>query len=262
MNIIVCIKQVPGTTEVKIDPQTHTLVREGIESIINPYDTYAIEEALRLKQKLGGRVTVITMGPPQADEALKEAISLGADDAILLTDKTFAGSDTLATSYTLTQAVKKIGQFNLIICGKQTMDGDTGQVGPELAHMLDLPHITYVSKVEEVDEIKLRVRRLVEEGYEVMEMSLPGVITVVKEINEPRMPSLKGLMRAKKEEITCWGAVDLEGAEQSRFGLDGSPTQVIRVFTPEPPGKGEIIKGEPQEQAKKLVEGLKKTKIL
>jgi electron transfer flavoprotein beta subunit len=177
MNIIVCLKQVPGTTEVKIDPQTNTLIRQGTASIINPIDTYAVEEAVRIKEKHGGKVTVITMGPPQAETALREAISLGADEAVLVSDRAFAGADTWATAFTLSQAVLKLAPYDLIICGRQTIDGDTGQVGPELAEMLGLPFIAYVSQVEEIKDGKLRVRRMIEEGHEIIEAALPAAIT-------------------------------------------------------------------------------------
>ena len=173
MDIIVCIKQVPETADIKIDPKTNTLIREGTSSIINPYDMYAIEEALRIKEKMGGKVTVITMGPPQAESMLREAISLGCDQAILITDSAFAGSDTWATSYTLACAIRKIGSFNLIICGKQAMDGDTAQVGPGVSVQLNIPQITYVKKIEKIDENYAQVERMTEEGYEVIETSLP-----------------------------------------------------------------------------------------
>ena len=256
MNIMVCIKQVPNTADVKIDPKTNTLIREGVESIINPFDTYAIEEGVRLKEKFGGKVTVITMGPPQADAALREAISLGCDDAILISDRAFAGSDTWATSYTLAQAVSKIGPFDLILCGKQASDGDTAQVGPGIATHLDIPQVTYVKKVEEIKDNLARVERLVEEGYEVIETPLPCLFTVVKEINVPRLPSLKGKMKAKSAVIAKWGAKDL-ACEPKQIGLEGSPTKVVKIFNP-PPRKGGVkLTGEPHDMVDKLVELLK-----
>ena len=180
MNIIVCIKQVPDTTKVKIDPETNTLVREGVESIINPFDIYALEEAIRLKEKIGGNVTVLTMGPPQAAEVLREAIAMGADDVYLLSDKAFAGADTLATSYTLSKGIEKVGQFDLIICGKQTMDGDTAQVGSEIAQKLGIPVVTYVSKIEDIENGQIKLKRMVEDGYEVIETETPLLMTVIK----------------------------------------------------------------------------------
>ena len=256
MNIIVCIKQVPNTTDVKIDPVTNTLIRDGVESVINPFDAYAIEEGVRLKERFGGKVMVVTMGPPQAENALREAISLGCDEAILISDRKFAGSDTWATSYTLSSAIKKIGAFDIIICGKQASDGDTAQVGPGISTHLDIPQVTYVKKVEEVKEKSLRVERMMEEGYEVIETPMPALLTVVKEINEPRLPSLKGMMRAKAAKITLWGQKDLNLDPQS-IGLSGSPTQVVKIFTPPQRSGGQIIKGETPEIASQLVDLLK-----
>jgi len=254
MDIVVCIKQVPETTEVKIDPQTKTLVREGIPGIVNPFDMYAIEEGLRLKERYGGKVKVLTMGPPQAEDALREALAMGADEAVLLSDKALAGSDTLATSYALSMAVRKLG-YDLVICGKQAVDGDTAQVGPEMAEHLGVPFVAWVRKVEEVSDGKIKVQRLMDDGYEVLEMPLPALITVVKEINEPRLPSLRGKMRARKAQIPVWTVEDI-GADPSRVGLEGSPTQVVRVFTPERRAGGEVLQGEPEEVADKLVEKL------
>lgn len=257
MNIIVCIKQVPNTADVKIDPKTNTLIREGVESIINPFDTYAIEEAARLKERFGGKVTVISMGPPQAEAALREAISLGCDEAVLISDRAFAGSDTWATSYTLSRAIKKIGSFDMVICGKQASDGDTAQVGPGIATHLDIPQVTYVKKIEDIKDNKARVERLVEEGFEIVETSMPCLLTVVKEINTPRLPSLKGKMKAKSTQVTKWGAKDLD-CDPKQLGLEGSPTKVVRIFNP-PPRKGGIkLTGEPQEVVDRLVELLKK----
>ncbi len=256
MNIIVCIKQVPDTTQVKIDPATNTLVREGVQSIINPFDMYAIEEGVRLKEKYGGKTTVITMGPPQAQEALREAISMGCDDAYLISDRAFAGSDTLATGYTLSLAIRKIKDYDIIVCGKQASDGDTAQVGPGIATQLDIPQITYVKKIESVDDKSAQVERMTEEGFEVVRTSLPCLLTVVKEINEPRIPSLKGRMKAKKAEIITWKAIDLD-AEESRLGLTGSPTWVSKIFTPPPRAKGEIFEGDVQDTTAKLVQALK-----
>ena len=257
MNIIVCIKQVPNTTQVRINPETNTLVREGVESIINPFDMYAIEEAIRLKEKFTGKVTVITMGPPQAEVALKEAISLGCDEAILVTDRRFAGSDTWATSYVLSQAIKKIGDFNIIICGKQASDGDTAQVGPGISTHLDIPQVTYVKKIEEIKPGQnARVERMTEEGFEIIETPMPCLFTVVKEINEPRLPSLKGKMKAKKAEIVKWNAEDLN-CDFDKIGLDGSPTRVVKIFTPPPRKGGEILKGDITEVVDKLAGELK-----
>lgn len=255
MNIVVCVKQVPGTTDIKIDPDTNTLVREGVESIINPFDTYALEEGVRLRERCGGKVTVVSMGPPQADAALREAISLGADEAILLSDRAFAGSDTWATSYVLSKAIAKIADYDVVLCGRQTLDGDTGQVGPGLSEMLGIPFVAYVSKVEEIGEGVMRVQRMVEEGYENIEMNLPAVITVVKEINVPRVPSLRGTMKSKTAEIPVWTAADL-GAEEDRAGLAGSPTRVVKVFFPKREHRSEMLQGSLEEQLDQLVERL------
>ncbi|MBN1871970.1 MAG: electron transfer flavoprotein subunit beta/FixA family protein [Candidatus Omnitrophica bacterium] len=256
MNIIVCIKQVPETTDVKIDPETNTLIREGVSSVINPFDVYAIEEGIRLKEKFGGKVTVITMGPPQAKEALREAIAHGADGGILLSDRAFAGSDTWATSYTLAKGIQKLGDFSMILCGKQASDGDTAQVGPGISMHLDIPQVTYVKKIESIKDDIARVERMVEEGYEIIEVPIPCLLTVVKEINEPRLPSLKGKMRAKKADIPVWTSNDLD-IEPSKIGLSGSPTKVVKVFTPPPRRGGQILKGETEEVVRKLAGILK-----
>jgi electron transfer flavoprotein beta subunit len=262
MNIIVCIKQVPDTTDVKIDPETNTLIREGVACIINPFDMYAVEEGIRLKEKLGGKVIVVTMGPPQAEEALRETISLGADEAILVTDRAFAGSDTWATSYTLSGVIRKIGNYDIIICGKQASDGDTAQVGPGISAHLDIPQITYVKKIEEINLQRtgggyIRAERMTEEGYEIIESPLPCLITVVKEINEPRLPSLKGKMRAKKAEIKKWVAKDLD-LDPNLIGLNGSPTKVVKIFTPPPRKKGQVLEGDVKEVSSKLADLLRK----
>ncbi len=255
MKIIVCVKQVPDTTDVRIDPETNTLIREGVASVINPFDTYAIEEAVRLKEACGGEVIVLSMGPPQAADALREAISVGADKGILLSDRAFAGSDTLATSYTLAKGIQKIGNADLVICGKQASDGDTAQVGPGIASHLDIPQATYVKKIEKVEHKCARVERMIEEGYEVLDLPLPCLLTVVKEINEPRLPSLKGKMKAKKAEILTWTASDI-GAEPAKIGLQGSPTKVVKIFTPPPREGGQLIEGEPEEVADALAQAL------
>ena len=260
MNIVVCIKQVPDTVDVKIDPKTNTLVREGVASMINPFDMYAIEEGVRLKERFGGKVTVITMGPPQAQDALRDALSLGIDEAILLSDRAFAGSDTWATSMVLSRAIEKSGDVDLIICGKQASDGDTAQVGPGIAAHLNLPQATYVRKVDTVHvdtaPKMMVVERLLEEGYEMVELSLPALITVVKEINEPRMPSLKGKMRAKSAQIPVWTNKEL-GIEPNQLGLTGSPTQVMKIFTPPHKEGGKIFTGEPETMVSALIKEIK-----
>ncbi|OGC05174.1 electron transfer flavoprotein subunit beta [candidate division WOR-1 bacterium RIFOXYA12_FULL_43_27] len=260
MDIIVCIKQVPDTTEVKINPETNTLVREGVPSIVNPFDENAIEAALALKEQHGGKVTVITMGPPQAKEALKQAVAMGADEVYLVSDRAFAGSDTWATSYTLAQAIKKIGKYDLILCGKQAIDGDTAQVGPGIAEWLNIPQATFAVKIEVADN-KAKVERMLEEENEIVEIPLPAVITVVKQINEPRMPSLKGMMKAKKSEIPTLSLADING-DPEKAGLKGSPTQVVKIFSPPAKGGGEMLTGEPADIAAGVVAKIKERKII
>jgi electron transfer flavoprotein beta subunit len=257
MNIIVLVKQVPDASEVKINRETNTLIRDGVPSIINPFDMYALEEALRLREQHGGKVTAVTMGPPQAAEALKEAVALGVDDVVLLSDRCFAGADTWATSYALSKGIKKIGNFDLVIAGKQAIDGDTAQVGPETADMLGIPFVAYIRKIEKVENNKMTAERMMDEGFDVVETSLPAVITVVKEINQPRLPSLKGKMKAKSLKVTAWSAQDI-GADPNLCGLKGSPTKVVKIFPPTPRGQREILSGTIEDQitvvAKKLKE--------
>jgi electron transfer flavoprotein beta subunit len=261
MNVIVCLKQVPGTTEVKINPQTNTLIRQGIKNIINPFDTYALEEGVRLKEKHGGKVMVISMGPPQAIDILKEAISLGADEAVLLSDAAFAGADTWATAYTLAAAIRKIGQTDLVICGRQSTDGDTAQVGPEMAEMLSFPFVPYVGQIEEISNGQMRVKRMIDEGNEIIESQMPLVITVTKEINTPRLPSLRGIMKSKSLKIPTWTAQDM-GVDIDKAGLAGSYTKVIKVFTPKREKKAELLQGEPDSQVACLISKLKDARFI
>ncbi len=261
MKIIVCIKQVPEIAEVKIDPKTNTLIREGVPSIVNPFDEIAVEEAVRIKEKHGGEVTVITMGPPQARKALMRCLAMGADKGILLTDRAFAGSDTWATSFTLAQAIKKM-EYDLILCGTRAIDGDTAQVGPELAENLGITPITYVNRVE-IDEErkKVTVHRETEEGYEVIESRLPVLLTAIKGLNEPRIPALREIMLAKKKEIKEITRVDMGGDPQS-YGLSGSFTEVVKIFTPKQREGGIIIQDEPVASAKKLTQLLLEEPII
>ncbi len=261
MHFVVCIKQVPETTAVKINPETNTLIREGIECMVNPFDMYAVEEALRLREKLGGKVTALSMGPTQAEDALREVISMGVDEGILVSDLAFAGSDTWATGHTLAMALRKIGDFDLILCGNQASDGDTGQVGPGIAAHLDLPQVTYVRKIEAIDHKHVVAERLLENGYEVIDASLPCLLTVVKEINEPRLPTLRGKIAARKAQIVRWTAEDVQ-AERSKIGLDGSPTRVVKIFTPPAQVQGEILTGKPEEVVSELVDKLKDTVLM
>lgn len=260
VEVVVCIKQVPDTAEVKINPETNTLIREGVASIINPYDMHAIEAGLQIKAKVSGRVTVISMGPPQAEAALRDALSMGVDDAVLLTDRVFAGSDTLATSYVLSMAIQKLGA-DIVICGKQAIDGDTAQVGPEIAEFLGMPHISYVRQIADIKTGFIRVQRLMDNGYDVVEASLPVLLTVVKELNEPRLPSLKGRMYARKAEIKKWMAADIN-ADADKSGLKGSPTQVKNIFAPEVKKDRMIIEGSAEQQVNTLIKELQGLKCV
>ncbi len=261
MEIVVCVKQVPDTTEVKIDPVTNTLIRQGVPSIVNPFDKNAVEAALVLKEKHGGKVTVISMGPPQAKDALKECLAMGADAAILVSDRAFGGADTLATSYTLAAAIKKLGQVDLIFCGKQAIDGDTAQVGPEIAEHLGIPQVTYVNKID-VDGATARIEREHEDGYEVIEASLPALLTFVKSANEPRYPTVKGTMRANRAEIPVWTVNDLD-VDAAQLGLKGSPTQVRKIFTPKQRTQGVLIeKDTAREAVAELIAKLAEAKIV
>ena len=272
IKIIVCVKQVPGSTEIKIDPETNTLVREGADNIVNPFDSYAVEEGVRIKEMLASRdssaesdtdveVITISMGPPQSGEALRETISVGADRAILLSDRAFAGADTWATANTLARAVKKIGGCRLAVFGKQTLDGDTGQVGPEFANRLGIPFIGYVSQILEISKNKIKAKRLMEDRYETIEVRLPAAISVGKDINVPRVPSLRGKMKAKKVDIPVWDMKYLEVCED-KVGLSGSFTQVIKIFTPQIKHEVKIIGGSSEEQAGELYQKFKELNVV
>jgi electron transfer flavoprotein beta subunit len=252
MNIVVCIKQVPDAKDVRLDPVTNTLAREGVQSIINPYDRHALEAGVQLKEKYSGTVTVITMGPPQAEEILREAVACGADEAVLVSDRAFAGSDTWATTYTLAKAIEKIGETDVILCGKQAIDGDTAQVGPGLAVRMGIPYVTCVREISEYNNDTFVVERMMDDGYDELEVKRPVLFTVVKEINEPRLPSLKGKMKAKKMEVTPFSAADLD-ADPDQLGLAGSPTKVVRVFAPELKSDRSMIEGTVDEQVDKLL---------
>ena len=263
MNIIVCLKQVPDTNEVKIDPVKGTLIREGVPSIINPDDRNALEEALKIKDKCKDTtVTILSMGPPQADVALREALAMGADKAILLSDRAFAGSDTWATSTAIASAIKKIGDYDIIFCGRQAIDGDTAQVGPQMAEHLGIPQITYVEELEVLDG-KVRAKRALEDGYFVIESEMPVLLTAIKELNEPRYPSIKGIYKSYRENnVSVWSANNYE-VDRNNIGLDGSPTEVNKSFTPQ--GKAtevEMLNGSASESARQLIVRLKERKII
>lgn len=259
MQIVVCIKQVPDTADVRIDPRTNTLIREGVRSIVNPFDLYAVEEALRLREAYGGRVTALSMGPPQAVQALREVLAMGVDEARLLSDRAFAGSDTWATSYALAMAIRLLAPVDIVLFGKQAADGDTAQVGPGVAAHLDLPQITCVRRVVGVEQGvggALTAERLLDGGYETIRAPLPCVLTVVKEINDPRLPSLAGVLRARAAAVPCWGAQAI-GADLRQIGLEGSPTRVVRIFPPKPRPGGRRLHGTPAEMAEALARELR-----
>lgn len=262
MRYLVCVKQVPDAKTVRFDREKGTLIRDGVAAVINPFDLHAIEAALQMRDATGGTVTVVSMGPPQAAEAIRDAIAMGADSGVLLSDRAFAGADTLATTYTLMKAVEKLGGFDVIFCGKQAIDGDTAQVGPGLAVRLGMPSITCVSSMEFIDSrASFRLKRMCEEGHEVVEAAPPLLITVLTTLNTPRLPSLKGKMKAKKAEVPVWGAESL-GADPKRIGLAGSPTRVVSTHIPTFEAKREILAGSPEEQVEKLVGHLKKAGII
>ena len=260
MHIIVLMKQVPDTTEVRIDPVTNTLIREGVPSIINPFDENAIEEGIRLVEEHGGKCTALTMGPPQAEEALRRALAMGCDEAIHICGREFAGADTWATSYTLALAIREIGDYDLIIAGKQTFEGDTAQVGPGVAEQLGIPQATYAIELE-IDGKRLRAKRVLDDRYEIVEVRLPALVTVVKQINDPRHPRLKNVLAAKKKPIAVWGSDDFD-VDTSLCGLDGSPTAVIRTFLPDRSREGEMLEGDTQAVVGRLLERLKESDVL
>ena len=233
MNILVCIKQVPGTTKVEIDPATGVLRRDGIASKMNPYDLYALETALTIREQRGGLISVITMGPPQAEAIIREAYMMGADQGFLLTDRRFAGSDVLATSYTLSQGIRTIGSFDLIICGKQTTDGDTAQVGVAIAEWLDIPHVTCVRAIRTITERGMTVEKNMAESIETVSIQFPCLITVDKDIYMPRLPSYKKMIETDNRTITSLSLDDLPDQDENHYGLNGSPTQVERIFQPD-----------------------------
>jgi electron transfer flavoprotein beta subunit len=262
MKIIVCAKQVPDTNEVKIDPVKGTLIREGVPSILNPDDANALEAALAIKDaNPGTTVCVISMGPPQATYMLRECLAMGADEAYLLSDRAFGGADTIATSRTLAAGIAKIGDADIIFAGRQAIDGDTAQVGPQTAQRLGLPVVTYVEDIK-VENNKLIVKRQMEDGYDLIEVQTPCVLTAVKELNEPRYMTIKGIVEAYEKNITVWGHQDV-GLDPSECGLKASPTQVLRSFTPPPKGKGIMLDGKTvEEMADKLVTKLREKFVL
>lgn len=232
MRIVVLIKQVPDTGAVKMDEKTGTVIRQATDAIINPLDLYAIESALLLKERREAHVTVLSMGPPQAESALREAVAMGCDDAVLLTDRAFAGSDTWSTSHILAAAIRKIGIPDLILCGERATDGDTGQIGPGVAAALELPVATYVNRIGDADGEKITVSRAVEDGVEQLRLAFPAVLTVVKEVASPRLPTLRGKIRAKSAPLATYGQSEL-ALDTALIGLAGSPTRVVKIFRPQ-----------------------------
>jgi len=263
MDIIVLIKQVPDTTEVKLDPKTGNLIREGIESIINPDDRHALEAAVCLKEDLGGKITAVSMGPPQAIDAISEALGMGADKGILLSDRAFAGADTWATSYTLGKAIEKIGRYDLILCGRQAIDGDTAQIGPQVAEYLRIPHVSYVFEIEKTTKKNMVVKRRLEDGYERIQCSLPALLTVIAELNTPRWPMVGELIAACQEKapITLWNAADI-GVQTREIGLEGSLTHVIKTFSPKFKREGEILEGDVPAVVASLMGKLKENSLI
>ena len=262
MEIIVCIKQVPGTSKVQVDPVTGVLIRDGIDTKMNPYDLFALETAVRLKEQHGGHVKVISMGPRQALEVIREAFMMGADEGLLVSDRKFAGADVLATSYTISQGIRKMGDFDMIITGKQTTDGDTAQVGPEIAEYLEIPHIANVLKIIETTDKDVTLEMDMPDTVELVKVKFPCLLSVEKDIFQPRLPSFKKKVETKDREIKIICLNDMEDKDEKRYGLSGSPTQVERIFPPDENVDEEIWEGSGEELADRLSEKLKELKFI
>lgn len=262
MKIVVCVKQVPNTNEIKINPETGTLIRDGVESILNHDDANALEQALQIKDKEPDTtVTVVTMGPPQAKEMLQECIAMGADEAILLSDRALGGSDTWATSNAIAAGIRKIGDYDLIFAGRQAIDGDTAQVGPQIAEKLGLPQVTYVKEFTK-DGDTITVKRALEDGYELLKVKTPCVLTAIKDLNTPRYMSIRGILKGAKADIKVWNADDI-GVDKTVVGLKASPTNVFRSFTPKPKGQGVFVAGDTaKELAGNLIDALKEKHVI
>ncbi|MBT4816191.1 MAG: electron transfer flavoprotein subunit beta/FixA family protein [Lentisphaerae bacterium] len=257
MRIVVCVKQVPAINEVSIDPETKRLKREGVESVMNPFDLYALEVALRMREQVGGSVIALSMGPKQAMRTVREAIAVGADSGVLLSDRAVAGSDTWATSYAIASTVRHLGNVDLVICGKQAVDGDTAQVGPGIAAHLRWPQVTYVSHVSAVSNTALTLARMHEEGSTVLEVTLPAVLTVVKGINQPRVPTLVSVLASRGADVPVLSAADI-GADPERLGLNGSPTRVVKTGPPPPRAADTVIlDGPARDAARRIVHELR-----
>jgi electron transfer flavoprotein beta subunit len=256
MKIIVCIKQVPSTNEVRLDPVTNTIIRDSSQSVTNPFDTYALEQAVQIKEQLGGEVIALSMGIPGTERLLRDAASRGADRAILLTDRSFAGADTLATAYTLSLGIRQLDGFDLILCGKMAVDGDTAQIGPELAEHLGIPHVTDVCELIQVNSDHIICKKVTDTGYKVMQVKLPALLTIMKDINLPRLPSIPGVLFGLTAPFEMLDAKALN-ADPKRIGLSGSPTQVVKTFVPERQSEATLIEGDTKTQADKILELLK-----
>jgi electron transfer flavoprotein beta subunit len=261
LNIIVCIKHIPDAATIRFEPGADKVDLSGATWITNPMDEYALEEGLRLKEKLGGKVTVITVGHKASEEVIRNAIALGVDEGILISDPLLEGGDAYETAYVLAKGIRKVGPFHLVLFGKSSADSDTSWTGPAVAEFLGLPQVTFVKKIEEINDVKAKVYRMTEEGYDIIETTVPAVLTVVKEINEPRLPSLKGKLKAKSYKVPVWTVTDL-GIDSKHVGPAGLKCDVAKVWVPEARGKGMIYQGEPAEVAVQLVSALKSQKVL
>ena len=262
MNIVVCVKQVPASNEARMDPVTNTVIRDNVESILNPFDAFAVEEAVRLKARCdGSSVMAISMGVPSAAQMLRGVIAVGVDQAMLLTDRAFAGADTWATANALASAIGILPQPDLILCGRMATDGDTAQVGPMLAEVLDIPHVTDVAEIVEAGEHSVVVRKLTDDGYQVLQVPLPALLSVTKEINVPRLPSIAGVLRGAEAEVQICSAAQL-GVDPARVGLAGSVTKVVRTMRPDHRVKSEVLEGSVPEQTRALLERLREKKLV
>lgn len=262
MNILVCIKQVPGSSEVKVDPDTGLLIRDGDNVKMNPYDLFALETALRLKKEKGGEITVLSMGPQAAKAVIEEAFAMGADHGALLSDRRFGGADVLATSYALSQGIKALGDFDLILCGKQTTDGDTAQVGPEISEYLEIPAVANVTKIREVTDETMTVEMDMPNQLEVVEVAFPCLLTVEKDIYQPRLPSYVLKKATADRKIPIYSLDDMDDQDENNYGLSGSPTQVKKIFPPETNTTQTMVEGTAEEQAKKLTTTLADLKLI